>query len=237
MLTINNLSVTIDNQNILKNINIEIDKHQIVCILGPSGVGKTTLIKTIGGLISPIEGGIYYHRAPLDNHTINIGYTSQDYALFPWYTVEENILLPLTIKKVSFYEDQYHDMVTMLDIIPILHRFPRDLSGGEMQRVALARAMILTPEILLLDEPFSALDTVTKEKARKLFLKIWFAYQPITFFVTHDIEEALLMAHHLIILKDDSITEIENTVREKNKFNLEFRQLYEAIHSYFGEDQ
>lgn len=235
MLSISNLNVVLGQKIILNHINIDINNNLIVSILGSSGVGKTTLIKTIGGLLNPTDGTISFNNIPIDNSKINIGYTSQDYALFDWYTVERNILLPLKIKKATYNEKEFDNINSTLDIINILNRYPKDLSGGEKQRVALARAMILNPEILLLDEPFSALDAVTKEKARSLFLKMWHSFKPLSFFVTHDIEEALLLSHKILLLKNGSIIEIDNPVREQNKFSTEFKELYQQIHGFLGD--
>lgn len=236
MLQIKNLTVKLDNNLILDKINLNINEHQILCILGSSGVGKTTLIKAIGGLIIADAGEIIYNNIPLDNITTNIGYTSQDYALLPWYKVIKNITLPLIIKKLPVDKDTLDEIIQILHIENILDRFPDDLSGGEKQRVALARAMIIKPEILLLDEPFSALDEVSKERARNLFLRTWETHKPVSILVTHDIQESLLLSDNIIILQGGKIKEIPNTVRGKKRYDPEFIALYDYIHSFFEKD-
>lgn len=230
MLTIKNLSVKIEDNLILNDFSFSIDDHSITCIIGSSGIGKSTLIKTIAGIVSPMNGTILYRNLLIDNRKINIGYAFQDYGLYPWYKVHKNITLPLKIKKHSVDEVFFEHILLNLGIEHLLERYPSDLSGGEKQRVALARAIILKPQILLLDEPFSALDTFNRNNARELFLKIWEEYKPLCIFVTHDIDEALLLSHKILVVRNDSYRMIENTVRGKRKNDPEYVELLEDLH-------
>lgn len=222
MLTIKNLSIMLDDNLILDDISFSVNDHSIVCVIGSSGIGKSTLIKTIAGIHSPTKGSILYHDKLINNTEINIGYAFQDYGLYPWYKVEKNITLPLNIKKRTSDENFLKHIVSQLGINNLLKRYPSDLSGGEKQRVALARSFILKPQILLLDEPFSALDAMNRGKARKLFLKIWEEYKPLCLFVTHDIEEALLLSHKILIVKEGSYNLIDNLTRGKSKYDAEY---------------
>lgn len=229
MLSIQNLSVKIDDNLIIDDISFSIDDHNITCIIGASGIGKSTLVKTIAGIHSPTTGSIVYQGNQINNREIDIGYAFQDYGLYPWYTVHKNIILPLYIKKYSIDERFLKHILSSLGIEHLLNRYPSDLSGGEKQRVALARALVIKPQILLLDEPFSALDTFNRKKARELFLKVWTESQPLCLFVTHDIDEALLVSHKILIVKNRSYTLINNTVREKQKIDPIYIDLFNSL--------
>lgn len=234
MLTISNLSVKINDNQIFDSISFTIKKRSIGCIIGTSGIGKTTLIKVIGGIIPPTSGNILFDKKVIDNNKINIGYAFQEYGLYPWYNVERNIKLPYEIKHCSFNEQIYNDIISKLGLEPLLNRNPLLLSGGEKQRVALARALILKPHILLLDEPFSSLDAINREKAKDIFYDIWQKYQPISLIVTHNIDEAIYLADTILILKKDKLLVIDNTVKGMNKYDVKYRSLLNEIEKEIG---
>jgi len=229
MLTIQNLSVKIDDNTIIDDLSFSIEDHSVTCIIGASGIGKSTLIKTIAGIHYPTAGSIRYRDELIDNRKIDIGYAFQDYGLYPWYTVHKNIILPMVIKKHSIDKCFLQHILSNLGIEHLLDRYPSDLSGGEQQRVALARAIVLKPQILLLDEPFSALDTFNRNKARALFLKVWEEVQSLCLFVTHDIDEALHLSHKILIIKNRSYSLIDNTVRGKQKIDPEYIELFDSL--------
>ncbi|MPW26905.1 ATP-binding cassette domain-containing protein [Alkalibaculum sp. M08DMB] len=229
MLTIKKLSIQIENNIILDDLSFSIEDNSITSIIGYSGIGKSTLVKAIAGIHHFSAGAIFYNNELLNNTKVNIGYAFQDYGLYPWYSVKKNIVLPLQIKKIAIDQAFYRSILIQLGIDHLIDRYPSALSGGEKQRVALARAIILKPQILLLDEPFSALDTINRTKARDLFLKIWDEYRPLCIFVTHDIDEALLISHKILILRDNSYIQIDNAVRGKLKYDPEYVNMLHSL--------
>jgi len=203
---INNLNHNIDNQNILRNINIELEKDKIACILGPSGCGKTTLLKLIAGLNKIKSGEILLNDMVVSSSKIHlatekrkIGFLFQDYALFPHLTVKENLNFAIKEK-----EKKTHDIDEIIEIIKLpnaLQKYPHELSGGEQQRVALARAIISKPDFLLLDEPFSSLDLNLKEEIRDDTLHLLQKSNVTVLIVTHDPFEAMFISNKIYIMK------------------------------------
>ena len=205
---INNLSHTINNHNILKNINLELDKDKIACILGPSGCGKTTLLKLIAGLEKVKSGEILLNNTivsspsrHLNTEKRKIGFLFQDYALFPHLTVKENLNFAIrNNKKIT------HDINEIIEIIKLpnsLQKYPHELSGGEQQRVALARSIISQPDFLLLDEPFSSLDLNLKEEIRDDTLHLLQKSNVTVLIVTHDPFEAMFISNKIYIMKKE----------------------------------
>ena len=232
---INNLSHSINNQKVLQNINLELEKDKIACILGPSGCGKTTLLKLIAGLEKVTTGDIIINDEIVSSNTMHlktekrkIGFLFQDYALFPHLTVKENLNFAISNGK-----KEKHDIEEIIEIIKLpnsLHKYPHELSGGEQQRVALARSIIAQPDLLLLDEPFSSLDLSLKEEVRDDTLHLLQKSNISVLIVTHDPFEAMFISNKIYILqKDGKIVQSGSP-----------RQLYnEPINSYvagfFGE--
>lgn len=205
-LKINNLSHSINDHNILRNINLELEKDKIACILGPSGCGKTTLLKLIAGLEKVNYGEILLNndivsssKKHLATEKRKIGFLFQDYALFPHLTVKEN--LNFAIKNNNKI---IHDIDEIIEIIKLpnsLQKYPHELSGGEQQRVALARAIIAQPDFLLLDEPFSSLDLNLKEEIRDDTLHLLQKSNVTVLIVTHDPFEAMFISNKIYIMK------------------------------------
>jgi len=192
---------------VIQNLSLQIAQGEALVILGPSGCGKSTLVNALAGTISKESGSIDYikdhDRQPLNSKTHKIGIIPQDCGLLPWKTVRENCLLPLKIRKEQLDEERKQGIAKIyesLDITKLLGRYPKELSGGQVQRAAIARAFILKPDLLLMDEPFSSLDAITREEARELFLKIWEQNRPTTILVTHSIEEALYLGNRIIVM-------------------------------------
>ncbi|MCH3964853.1 MAG: ABC transporter ATP-binding protein [Clostridium sp.] len=182
--------------------NFEILENEFVCIVGPSGCGKSTLLKMIAGLDDVSEGSIFLDGKELSGPGADRGVVFQSYSLFPWMNVEENIRFGLKLKKLpkdkaSEIVDRYLDLIGLTQFRKSL---PKELSGGMKQRVAIARALANSPEILLMDEPFGALDPQTKAKMQLLMRQIWQKEKTTIIFITHDIEEAVFLSTRVYVM-------------------------------------
>ena len=214
MLLLKNVSINYKRKketiNVINNFSLQIEQGESVVILGASGCGKSTLVNTLAGTITFASGDIVYVKEQksrsLNPKIHKIGIIPQNCGLLPWKTVKENCLLPLRIRKEQVNESRIKEITNIyksLDIEALLHKYPNELSGGQTQRAAIARAFIMRPDLLLMDEPFSALDEITREEARELFLKIWNQHKPTTVLVTHSIEEALYLGNRIIVMGTD----------------------------------
>src|ERR1022692_1706670 len=185
--------------------NLVIEPGKIVALLGPSGCGKSTLLRMLTGLSHPSSGTLLWHGKPLDGKMPNVAIVFQSFALFPWLTVLENVEAPLEAKGVPTVERRKRAL-RMLDTVGLdgfESAYPKELSGGMKQRVGFARALVVEPEVLFMDEPFSALDVLTAENLRNELLELWLSKKMPTsaiFIVTHNIEEAVLLADRVIVL-------------------------------------
>lgn len=209
MLEILDLSVSYQskqNKNIVEAlgpISMSIAEGDIIAVIGPSGCGKSTLLHVLSGILSDYQGEASLNGVKLNPKVHNIGFIPQNFGLLPWRNIEKNCLLPLKIKRKAMDKearDRMDYIMSRLNIADLKHRYPKELSGGQKQRAAIARALIMSPDLLLMDEPFSALDALTREEAQELFIDIWNQYKPTTVFVTHSIEEAVYMGKKIIIL-------------------------------------
>lgn len=196
-----------ENFPVIEDLSLEIKQGEVFVILGHSGCGKSTLVNALAGTLTVEKGRIDFvkenQRQPLSPKTHKIGLIPQDCGLLPWKTVKENCMLPMKIHKEPWNEtrkEEINQIYTSLNIGDILDKYPHELSGGQIQRAAIARAFILKPDLLLMDEPFSALDAITREEARELFLKVWKQIQPTTILVTHSIDEALYLGNRILVM-------------------------------------
>jgi iron(III) transport system ATP-binding protein len=232
---INDLSHSINNYRILKNINIELEKDKIACILGPSGCGKTTLLKLIAGLEKIKHGEILLNNTAVSSSSIHlptekrkIGFLFQDYALFPHLTVKENLNFAINNK-----EKKKHNINEIIEVIKLpssLQKYPHELSGGEQQRVALARSIISQPDFLLLDEPFSSLDLNLKEEIRDDTLHLLQKSNVTVLIVTHDPFEAMFISNKIYIMKKGG--EIVQSGTPKELYN---NPINSYVAGFFGE--
>lgn len=174
--------------------------REIVTITGPSGSGKSTLLHCLSGIVTPTSGHLLLDDLPISPRMHQIALVPQQYGLFPWKRVVSNILLPAALGKRSVSPELQHEILETLGLLDLLDRYPHQLSGGQRQRVALARAFIMQPDLLLLDEAFSALDVATAERSRQLFLELWARYPVPTLCVTHSPEEATTLAQRTLLL-------------------------------------
>jgi NitT/TauT family transport system ATP-binding protein len=186
----------------IEDIGFEVYSGEFLCIVGPSGCGKTTLLQIIGGLIYPTEGEVFVSGQVLNGPHPDIGVVLQKPHLMPWRTVMGNILLPLEItgKRGRDAEKRGNDLLIKIGLEGFGHYYPKALSGGMEQRVAVARALINQPRILLLDEPFGALDALTRDRLDRELLRLW-RHQNITaVMVTHSIREAVMLSDRVLVL-------------------------------------
>jgi len=226
------LNVTIDSNQILNNIDFSSKTGSITCITGVSGIGKTTLLKTVGQIIDKTSGNISLRGNPINNKELKIGYVPQDHGLYSWLKVKSNILLPCKIKKMQPKESLFKEIVDNLGISHLADRYPNNLSGGEKQRVALARGMILNPEILLVDEAFSSLDALSKLSGYNLFLSLHERFKPTTLVITHDLDEALYLADSIVVLSRGECRQLDNKAKghkKTDKIYLEHLSIVETL--------
>ncbi|GAA0125500.1 ABC transporter ATP-binding protein [Clostridium sp. CTA-19] len=225
-----NVSKIYDDKIVLKNLNLDIYKGEFVTVIGGSGSGKTTALKLINGLITPDDGKIIVDGKNLKDTNLielrkNIGYVIQSIGLFPHMTVEKNISFVLDLnknKKDSSLEKVKELMNTVQLEEELITRYPSQLSGGQKQRVGIARALASNPYILLMDEPFGAVDEITRHVLQDELLKIQKQLGITIFFITHDINEALKLGSKIIIMNDGKIEQIGTSDEIKYNPNSEF---------------
>ncbi|HEX8883643.1 MAG TPA: ABC transporter ATP-binding protein [Noviherbaspirillum sp.] len=186
----------------LENIGLEIPRGQFVCLLGPSGCGKSTLLNAVAGFAPPTQGRIIADGVPVAGPGPERGMVFQEYALFPWMTVEQNVGFGLEIKGMPKAEiaTRVAELLKLLSLEDFGKRYPKDLSGGMRQRVAIARVLALDSPILLMDEPFGALDALTRRNLQDELLRIWAELKKTVIFVTHSIEEAIYLADRIVVM-------------------------------------
>ncbi len=186
----------------LKDIDLVIPDGQFVCLLGPSGCGKSTLLNAVAGFSLPTSGSIVAGGKTVTGPGPDRGMVFQEYALFPWMTVEQNVAFGLEIKKMNAVdiEQRVLALLETLGLKDFRARFPKDLSGGMRQRVAIARILALDSPIMLMDEPFGALDALTRRNLQDELLRIWAELKKTILFVTHSIEEAIYLADRIVVM-------------------------------------
>ncbi|WP_426339743.1 ABC transporter ATP-binding protein [Pseudoduganella sp. S-14] len=186
----------------LQDINLDIPRGQFVCLLGPSGCGKSTLLNAIAGFSPPTSGSIVADGKPVAEPGPERGMVFQEYALFPWMTVADNVAFGLEIKGMAKEQiaSTVDKLLKTLSLQDFRHRFPKDLSGGMRQRVAIARVLALDSPIMLMDEPFGALDALTRRNLQDELLRIWSELKKTIIFVTHSIEEAIYLADRIVVM-------------------------------------
>lgn len=190
--------------SVLNGLSFEVKLGEFVCIVGPSGCGKSTLLRMVSGLISPDNGHVYLEDKRLTEPSADIGLVFQKATLMPWRTVWDNIALPIQLQHLPKSEIS-HRVAAALDLVGLSEfadRYPSQLSGGMEQRVAIARALVYQPKILLLDEPFGALDALSRERLNQELLRIWRAGCKTVIMVTHNIQEAVFLADRVLVLTE-----------------------------------
>lgn len=191
---------------VLQNINLNIEENQFVCLVGASGCGKSTLLRILAGLEQGSDGEVLFKGKPHNSPTSEIGMVFQNYSLMPWLNVRENIMLGLDFKKLPKIEkeqiaDEYLEIIGMKNYAKSM---PHELSGGMQQRVAIARTLANNPNVVLMDEPFGALDAYTRIQLQKELLKIWEQHKKTIIFVTHSVDEAVFLADRIIFISKNN---------------------------------
>jgi NitT/TauT family transport system ATP-binding protein len=187
----------------LKNINFKTYRREFVCVIGPSGCGKSTLIRILAGLETPSSGQVLLDNEPKSEPGPDRGMVFQGYTLFPWLTVKENVMFGLRMGKASKAnaESEALQWIDLVGLSKFSESYPDQLSGGMKQRVAIARALANQPRILLMDEPFGALDAQTRFKMQTNLIDIWKNIDITVLFITHDLDEAIYLADRILVLK------------------------------------
>lgn len=186
----------------MDNVSLNIEEGEFVCLLGPSGCGKSTFLNIVAGFLKPTSGEIRLDGKVITKPGRERGVVFQEHALFPWLTIKENILFGLKIRSVS-KQEQAEELDRYLDIMGLMqfkNSFPKELSGGMRQRTSIARALANKPRMLLMDEPFSALDEQTRRKLQDELIKIWGQEKVTVLFITHSIDEALILADKVVVM-------------------------------------
>lgn len=224
---------------VLEHVDLKVSKKEFISIIGRSGSGKSTLLKLAAGLLKPTRGKVSIAGKCVDEPHEEMAYVFQKPVLLEWRTVLENVLLPIELQRPIVDEDR-KQAVNYLDLVGLgadAHKFPHECSGGMMSRVALARALLVQPRILLMDEPFAALDTLTKEELQVELARLHQRFEPTIMFVTHDIQEAVYLSDRVFVLGGQPARIVqaltipfEHPRSPDLKFSPRFAQLCREIH-------
>lgn len=225
---------------VLNQISLTINKGEYLCFLGPSGCGKSTLLRLLAGIETYEFGEITCDGQLMIGPSPERGFVFQDYALFPWLTVRQNIEFGLEIRKVPKKERKEisHYYLQMMNLSEVADAYPSQISGGMKQRVAIARALCLKPSFLLMDEPFGALDAITRMQLQEELIRIWQMEKITIIFVTHDVEEAIYLGSRVVVMgtrpsKIKGVLDIP-LPRPRNRTAAEFGKLREAALNILG---
>lgn len=235
---IDQASFTYDSHEVVvDNVDWSIGEGEFHCLVGRSGCGKTTLLKITAGLLQPTEGAISIQGEPVREPSAQVGFVFQNPTLLEWRSVLDNVLLPLSLKRSLSARDQDKaaELLTLMGLGDYAARFPRELSGGQQSRVAIARALITEPAVLLMDEPFAALDAITREELQDDLLRLCNLRQTTVLFVTHDIAEAVYLADRVAVmahgrLQHDVTVELAKPRQRDIRFGTQFNALCQEIH-------
>lgn len=212
MICVDSLSFGYDGNKVLEDISLKIESGTTTAFIGPSGCGKTTLIYLLAGLLPCSKGEITINGDQLNGLRNDAGIILQSYGLFPWKTVQQNILLGTTARKIPKKAAirKTIQMMKKLNLESVQDKFPHELSGGQRQRAAIGRTLVMSPNFLLMDEASSALDAITKEKTQNLILDLYHETQMTLVFVTHSIEEAVFLGQKIVVMDHGNIKTIVN---------------------------
>jgi NitT/TauT family transport system ATP-binding protein len=242
MLRVTNVRKCYRDLEAIRNVSLDVAPNEFVSVLGPSGCGKSTLLMMIAGLVEKTEGSITINDTPVTGPRPEIGVVFQTPVLLPWRTVLDNVLFPIELLKLSRakYERRAMELLAMAKIDDFAKRLPRELSGGMRQRASICRALIHDPTILLMDEPFSALDAITRDEMGVELLRIWQVNRKTVIFVTHSIREAAFLSDRVLVMGRRPATIMKEltidlqrprdlAMMETEPFNVYVRELRKAI--------
>jgi NitT/TauT family transport system ATP-binding protein len=227
---------------VLESTSFKINPGEFVCLLGPSGCGKSTILNLIAGFLKPTRGQVLVDGQPVKKPGADRGFVFQQYSLLPWKTTFENVEFGLKIRGVSRTEriELVNDYLNRVGLYKHRHSYPHQLSGGMQQRASIVRALVNSPSVLLMDEPFAALDAQTRHMMQELLLNIWSDLKSTVIFVTHDIEEAVFLSDRILVMgvrpgriKESVVVNLDrprhiDTILSPNFVNLN-RQVFELI--------
>ena len=222
----------------LAEASFSVAPNEFVSVIGPSGCGKSTLLRILGGLVRPTGGRVLLEGAPLSEPQRKIGFVFQHANLMPWRSALRNVMLPLEIQGLrrAESESRARELLELVGLSDFAEALPRDLSGGMRQRVALARALVYDPEVLLLDEPFGALDALTRERMNRELLRIWEMRRKTVLMVTHDIQEAVFLSDRVLVMtplpgriKEQVIIDLPRPRTQKDLYSPRFAALARAL--------
>jgi len=241
---ITNISKTYKKQDsdvlALNGITLNVSRNEFLCIVGASGCGKSTLLRIISGLDKEYNGSVSIGGTRISGPGLDRGIVFQEHRLLPWLTVQENMEFALQMGTQAEKAKLIADYLKLVGLVGFEKAYPAQLSGGMAQRVAIARALVNRPEILLLDEPFGALDALTRLKMQQEVLDIWQKEKTTMIMVTHDIEEAVYMGDRVIVMSERPGTIKKEFVvdlpRPRNRSDMAFQQLRKEIYSEFNAD-
>jgi ABC-type nitrate/sulfonate/bicarbonate transport system ATPase subunit len=187
---------------VLDDCSLNIKKNEFVTIVGSSGCGKSTLLNIVGGLTLPTYGDVLIDGQPISGHGRDRGIVFQSYSLFEWLSVEDNILFALKKSKLSSADKKalVQQYIAEVGLVGFEKSYPKELSGGMKQRVAIARALVYQPSVLLMDEPFGALDAQTRGMMQELLLNVWEKHKTTVLFITHDVDEAIFLSDRVVVM-------------------------------------
>jgi nitrate ABC transporter ATP-binding subunit len=244
-LTVNNVSkiypTKTGSYTVLSNVNLEINEGEFICLIGHSGCGKTTLLNMVSGFSQPSIGEVLLHGNPIEKPGPDRMVVFQGYALLPWLTVFENVYLAVNRVYPNRSKVEKTDIVNehlaMVGLLEAAEKKPPQISGGMKQRVAIARALSIRPEVLILDEPFGALDAITKEELQEELLKIWNDHRCTVLMITHDIDEALFLADRLVMMTNGPAANIGEIIdipfkRPRNRTRIMETPEYYKLRNY-----
>ncbi len=202
VLALEDVGVTFEGKTPVAGVSFDVAEGEFVCLVGPTGCGKSTLLNLCAGLVTPDYGHINIHGQALNGLNTHAGYLFQADALLPWYNALDNIALAPSLAGQTTHQahTQAHDWLARVGLCGFASHFPHQLSGGMRKRVALAQVLIRNPRILLMDEPFSALDVQTRQLMQNLLLSLWERERKAVLFVTHDLDEAIALADRVVVL-------------------------------------